>query len=594
MKTTNNITQAVVQIPLKDISISPFNSDRWGNNPPDEESLKELAASIKTHDVIQAVVLRPRPEGKFELVVGERRFRASKIAGKKAINATVRELTDEQVQEIQLIENMQRENPHPMAEALAIQKLLALSHIKNRVEEVANRIGKSPAYVYQRAKLCDLNEKFREMYFANAINTTQALKIARLDTGSQEDFYSANCESWQDEGWSIYNFNYRIQNYQLELDDAPFSIKDAKLDKKAGACTKCPHNTAVTTSLFPEDSKDARCTNRPCYENKCRLFAILNIAGVIKNNPGLPIAVPDDTALTIYFSSDDELLKGREILIEEVDFGYHEEKEEKPDRKNFTDYEEEDENETEYQDALSEYETEVQRLEDEVSAGNYRKAILISERDFGKIVYLEPVREKTAGQPVISQAHTEFKAKDYQEAVKSKTLTADTIAGEKQRLQQREKRSRELDEIKLQENFYAALQNYEAGQSAEHAVGYNDRAVMFFIGYESLSYHWRSRFTDTILERVKSRGEEDDKLMEFFFNATDNELSVLARFAILNNSSAKNPDSLAGQMLRRMVKGTPGMDAAELESIQNTVRKERENKLNEKLLILDKQAEKLA
>ncbi len=592
----NNQTPAQ-EIQLKDISISPFNY-RYGGKPVDEESLSELAQSIKTHGVIQSVLLRPLGDGKYELVVGERRFRASKMAGKKSIPATIRELIDEEVKEIQVIENLQRENPHPMAEAIGIQQLLSLKDKKNTVEEIAKRIGKSSTYVYQRIKLNELTENFREMYFANAINTSQALKIARLDAGSQVDFYNAHCTDWKEENWMIHNFNGRIENYQLDLSDAPFNIKDAKLDKKAGACTKCPNNTAVTTSLFPEESEDARCTNRPCYENKCRLFAILNIATVIKENPALPIAVPDETALTAYFSSDDDLIKGRTILVEDVDFDYYDEMEEKPDRKKFTDYEEDEDNETEYQEALSEYEIELQRLEDEVSAGNYRKAILISESDFGKVVYLYPKGAEDATQNAdqrnLSAGLTEYKAKDYQEAVKTKTLTTEMITGEKERLLTREKRSKELDEIKLQESFYTALENTEVMFSPEQASGINDRAVTVFLVYDSLNYHWKHRFTDLVLDKVQSRAEEDEKLIHFFFNATEQEISVLARMALLNKAEAKSPNSHAGQMLRLLVEGTSGMDAAELVNIQRTITKERENKLSEKIAVLDKQAEKLS
>ena len=594
MKQDNQTAQTsqTTEILLKDICISPFN-DRWGNKPPNEETLTELAESIKKHGVIQSVLLRPLENGKFELVVGERRFRASGIAGKKSIPATVRALTDEQVHEIQIIENLQRENPHPMSEAIAIHKLLSFTQVKNTVEDIAARIGKSTAFVYQRIKLIDLIENFREMYFANAINTTQALKLARLDADSQADFFTSYCSDWLEEGFSNYNFNSRIDNYQLDLEDAPFNIQDAKLDKKVGACTKCPNNTAVTTSLFPEDSKDARCTNRPCYENKCRLFAILNIARTIEQNPDLPIAVPDETVLTKYFASNDELIKGRTILVEDVDYAYFDEMPEKPDRKDFNDYEEDDENETEYQDALSEYETELSRMQEEVAVGNYRLAILISERAIGDIIFLHPKREGADRSQQPSSEIKEVKAKEYQEAVKTKTLTAETIEGERQRLNKRETRSKELDQIKLQESFYKALEESDAAKSPEHPCGGIDRAVQVFLLFDSLGYYEKQKFTDLVLDRVKSRAEEEDKLVEFFFKANENQVSLLTRLALLTKAEAKSPNGHAGIMLRHLVEATPGLDAAELVSIQKTITKEREMKLCEKLLVLEKQAEKL-
>jgi len=590
MKTTNSNEPQVIQ--LKDINISPFNY-RWGGKPVDEESLKELAESIKTNGVIQSVLLRPLTEGKYELVVGERRFRASKIAGKKLIPATIRELTDEQVKEIQVIENLQREDPHPMAEAMGIQQLLSMKDKKNTVEEVAKRIGKSVAYVYQRIKLNSLNENFREMYFANVVNTSQALRIARLDSGSQEDFFNSYCKDWMQENWILHNFNSRIENYQLDLSDAPFNIKDAKLDKKVGACTKCPHNTAVTTSLFPDDSNDARCTNRPCYENKCRLHAHLQIAEIFKSNPDLPIAISDDTVISKLFGTDDTLIKGRIILIDEVDYFDYYQMPEKPEKEDFEYNDSEEENEAEYQDAVQEYDSEVLQNENEVEQGNYRMAILVDEDGDCEVVYLDTRKDKPASSYVSTNTKSEFKAKDYQEAAKGKTLTVEIIENEKERLLAREKRSKELDEIKLQENFYKKLEENETAQSPQHPAGINDRAVAVFLQYDSLNFHWKRRFTDIVLDRVGSRSEEDDKLMHFFFNATENELSVLCRIALLNKAEAKSPNSNAGQLLRLMVEGTPGMDAAELVNIQRTVAKEREMKLEEKFAILNKQAEKI-
>jgi ParB/RepB/Spo0J family partition protein len=590
MKHTNNNT--ATEINLSDISISPFNY-RYGGKPIDEESLKELASSIKTHDLIQAVLVRPKGTGKYELVVGERRFRASGLAGKKTIPATVRELTDEQVKEIQLVENLQRENPHPMAEAMGIQQLLCLKDKKTNVEEIASRVGKSIAYVYQRIKLNDLHENFREMFFANVINTSQALRIARLDSGSQEEFFSSYCKDWMSENWTFHNFSSRIQNYQLDLCDAPFDIKNAKLDKKAGACIKCPYNTAVTTSLFPDDSDDARCTNRPCYENKCRLHGHLILAEIFKNHPDLPIAVSDDTVIEKLFAADDILIKGRTLLISEVDYFDYYQMPEKPKKEDFDYNDSQEENEAEYQDAVQEYDSEVLQSEQEVSEGNYRKAILLDEDGESKVVHLDTRGGNPASSHSSATAKSECKAKDYQEAAKAKTLTATIIANEKERLLAREKRSKELDEIKLQENFYKKMEENETAQSPQHPAGINDRAVAVFLQYDSLNYHWKRKFTDIVLDRVGSRSEEDDKLLHFFFNATENELSVLCRMALLNKAEAKSPNSHAGQLLRLMVEGTQGMDAGELVNIQRTITKEREMKLEEKMAILEKQAEKL-
>ena len=602
MKQSNNKTQATEQITrilLKNISVSPFNHGRDGE-PITEESVKELAESIKQHDVIQSITVRPRENGKYEIVVGERRFKASTLAGKKDIPATIRELTDEQVMEIQVIENLQRKNPNPLSEARGIVKMLSFSSIKYTKEDIALRLGKSVTYVYQRLKLLDMIEQFQEMFLANVITISQALKLARLDQESQTEFYDDHCSDWLNENWAIRSFNDKLENFQLDLSEAPFNIKDAKLDKKAGACTKCPNNTAVTTSLFPDDSTDARCTNRPCYENKCRLHGKLLIAMAVKLKPELPLAVPELDALKQFFASDDPFLEGKTILVEDVNYSYQNDLPTEPKREDFTDYEDDSENEQEYQEALAEYKEDLQHIMDEVAAGNYQLAILVNKHEPGNIVYLDPVQEKQENN---SQPHTgnykpEFKAKDYQEAAKNKTLTVELIEAEKARLQTREHRSKELDQISLQEAFYNALQQSDAAASPEHPVGSNDKAVGLFLVYDTLGYYGKEKFNKIIFNIEEDDQTEEtstkEKLMSFFFTATDQQISVLYRLALLNKSDAKSPNNDCGKLLRILVEGTPGMDAAQLVADQQKITTEREEKLTAKLLVLDKQAEKLA
>jgi ParB family chromosome partitioning protein len=113
------VASSVQDIPLENIGES-------GTNPRrnfDEAELRELAASIQMHGVLQPILLRPSPDGTdgmYELVAGTRRFRASKLAGKSTIPAIVRNLTDAQAREVQLVENLQRKNIHELDEGIGI------------------------------------------------------------------------------------------------------------------------------------------------------------------------------------------------------------------------------------------------------------------------------------------------------------------------------------------------------------------------------------------------------------------------------------------------------------------------------------------
>jgi len=148
----------------------------------DAAKLEELAASVKEHGVLQPVLVRA--DGKrYELVAGERRLRAAQMAGLEEIPAIVREYTDVQVLEIQVIENLQRDDLHPLEEA---DGYLKLSKMKGYdVAKIAARIGRSVKYVYDRMKLVSLVKEAREIFLAGRVTPGHAILLARLKPGDQ-------------------------------------------------------------------------------------------------------------------------------------------------------------------------------------------------------------------------------------------------------------------------------------------------------------------------------------------------------------------------------------------------------------------------
>jgi len=140
------VVSAIQDIPLEKIRESKTNPRRFF----DEAKLAELADNIRQHGVLQPILLRPLPEGEagtYELVAGTRRYRASKLAKRDSIPATVRELTDAQALELQVIENVQRVDVHPLDEAQGYAALIELQPDTYTVETIASRVGRSPAYV---------------------------------------------------------------------------------------------------------------------------------------------------------------------------------------------------------------------------------------------------------------------------------------------------------------------------------------------------------------------------------------------------------------------------------------------------------------
>ena len=146
--------EVVQQISLVDIKPNPYQPRKVF----DEEALKELAESIKEHGVLQPIIVRKKGS-KFEIVVGERRYRASQEVGLEEIPAVVRELNDQQMMELAILENLQREDLTPIEEAEAYQKLM--EHLSLTQEQLAFRLGKSRPHIANHIRLLSLPEEVR-------------------------------------------------------------------------------------------------------------------------------------------------------------------------------------------------------------------------------------------------------------------------------------------------------------------------------------------------------------------------------------------------------------------------------------------------
>ena len=147
--------EQVEQIFLMDIKPNPFQPRKIF----DEESLKELSESIKGHGVLQPIILRKKGL-KFEIVVGERRFRASQLANLEIIPAVIRELNDQQMMELAILENLQREDLTAIEEAEAYQNLM--EHLNLTQEQLAFRLGKSRPHIANHIRLLSLPPVVRD------------------------------------------------------------------------------------------------------------------------------------------------------------------------------------------------------------------------------------------------------------------------------------------------------------------------------------------------------------------------------------------------------------------------------------------------
>lgn len=263
-------------IPVSLAVIKPSPTNPRENFPADK--MAELVESVRLHGVLQPILLRPWPEDyphpeprpEYEIVAGERRFRAAKAAGLANIEAKVRKLSDTEVLEIQIIENLQRADLHPMEEAIGYERML--ESYGYTAESLADKIGKSKAYVYARVKLTALCHEARKAFYAGKLNPSTALLIARIPITALQEKATREITDpdWRGEVMSVRNAQKHLQHkYMLRLTEAPFPVNDPDLIKKAGSCEHCPKRTGNQPADLFDDVKSADvCTDPECFAEK--------------------------------------------------------------------------------------------------------------------------------------------------------------------------------------------------------------------------------------------------------------------------------------------------------------------------------------
>ena len=149
----------------------------------DEDALMELADSIKQFGILQPLIVQKKKDY-YEIIAGERRWRAAKLAGVKEVPIIIKEYTDQEIVEISLIENIQRENLNPIEEAMAYKRLLEEFNLKQ--DEVAERVSKSRTAVTNSMRLLKLSDRVQQMIIDDMISTGHARALLAIDDEEQQ------------------------------------------------------------------------------------------------------------------------------------------------------------------------------------------------------------------------------------------------------------------------------------------------------------------------------------------------------------------------------------------------------------------------
>jgi len=270
----------------------------------DLAALAELAANIRVRGVLQPIVVRPFNGAGYEVVCGERRWRASKEAGKETIPARIMNLSDTEALELAVIENVQREGVHELDEALGYKALIQQNPDFYTVETIAAKVGRSPKYVYGRLKLAELTPNLQKAFYESKLTSGHAMEIARLQPKDQEQALSecfpghrtaaAILKDKDPRPISVRELRNWIQReIHLSLAHAPFDVNDPDLLPAAGPCTTCPKRSGSNPLLFADAIKRPDiCADRECFRKKKDTLVELRLKEVQQSGEK-PVKVSD-------------------------------------------------------------------------------------------------------------------------------------------------------------------------------------------------------------------------------------------------------------------------------------------------------------
>jgi ParB/RepB/Spo0J family partition protein len=272
------VTEQIVSVPISNLRPCPTNPRKHGLL----KGIEEMTASVQSVGILQPVVARrvgsaPSGESFYEVVFGHRRREAARRAELADVPCIVREYSDDQVLEAQIVENLGREDVHPLDEADGFAELLKRGYT---VAHAAARVGKPTAYVAQRLKLCALSKSARKALDEDRVTLGVALELAKLPNQTLQDDALERVAAGESKRGRDFDADPRglltVQqarhviesDVMRKLANAPFDTTDASLVPKAGACAACPKRTGAQAELFPDASSPDLCTDPECFRGK--------------------------------------------------------------------------------------------------------------------------------------------------------------------------------------------------------------------------------------------------------------------------------------------------------------------------------------
>jgi len=219
---------------------------------------------------------------RWEIIAGARRYKAAKLAKQREVPCRIVRVSNQEARDIQIIENLQRADIHPLDEAEAFVQLLGSS---GDIKALAKRVAKSELYVRRRLSLHELIEPAKKAFREHRMFPGHAYQLSRFPAAAQRAIWK------QLEGKDVTPNQLRkaiADNFTLKLSGAPFDTGDAKLLEVAGSCTDCPKRTGNNPLLFSDIKLADTCTDRDCYSRKVEAH-LVQIATKLEKASGKPV-----------------------------------------------------------------------------------------------------------------------------------------------------------------------------------------------------------------------------------------------------------------------------------------------------------------
>jgi len=541
---TQYINNNVQNIFLSAIKASSFNPRKTFN----KIDLTELADSIEAQGVLQPIMVRPKDDI-FEIVYGERRYKASLIAGLATIPAIVRELSDNDAIECALTENLQRQDVSPVEEASAFQSLIQNNHYD--ISSLMAKFAKSESYIRSRLRLCTLIAPFTDLFISEEINLIIALELCKYSKETQEEIFEdhyATDNSYQN--WIGKRTKDVVEmvrhNYTTNLNDYFF-------DKTA--CFDCKFNSN-THSLFGDADSCGRCLNAACLKLKNTEYIVERAITAHENNPELPLA------RTEYHYNEEavEQLTDKEYNIEVISYCQEYPKPTTaPQAEDF-------ETEEEYQQAKGEFEEEFIEYQAE-SAELYQKYENGEIRMFAKI----GTRGVSLGYMYNS----------------SNTNTSNSQAAKTplMKLTKQDERNKEIEREKTIAEIKSLIQEIDLTKSDFTAL---EGSITYFAMLKQL----RSEYFGLMgIDQESKYYLSDKERLQIVMNLTEIQKTIISRDFILNTLKDAFRDDATSEFLLAFAEQHAPDALAEIKNKHNEVYEKRHLRIIEKIDAINAQSE---